>query len=131
MIYKHHITYAIIMPYLSQKECTRREIWTRYLRNASRYGFHHHTIRRLLRLHEGFKQQRYIYPRLPVPKSNCANHILPQYSEDRWRTFTRMDPEIFKHILALIKDNSIFHKSTSPQAPIDQQLKLALYKLCK
>ena len=83
-----------------------------------------------LQLHERFMQQRYMYPRLPVPKSNWANHILPQYSEDRWRTVTRMDPQSFKYILALLKDNPIFYnKSTSPQASIDQQLKLALYKL--
>ena len=58
------------MPYPSQKEFTRREIWARYLRNASRYGFSHHPTGRLLRIHEGFKQQRYMYLRLPVPKSN-------------------------------------------------------------
>ena len=118
------------MPHPSQKECTRRELWARYLRNASRYSFHHHATRRLLQLHEGFMQQRYMYPRLPVPKSNWTNHILPQYSEDCWRTVTRMEPQSFKYILALLKDNPIFyHKSTSRQAPVDQQLKLALYKL--
>lgn len=41
-----------------------------------------------------------------------------------------MDPQSFEYILALLKDNPIFHnKSTSPQTPVDQQLKLALYKL--
>ncbi len=41
-----------------------------------------------------------------------------------------MDSESFKHILALLKDNPIFYnKSTSPQAKMDQQFKLALYKL--
>ena len=110
------------MPRSSQKECTRRELWARYLRNASRYGFHHHATRRLLQLHEGFMQQRYMYPRLPVPKSNWANHILPQYSEDCWRTVTRMDPQSFKYILALLKDNPIFYnKSTSPQATYSGQ----------
>ncbi len=118
------------MPRPSKKECTRREIWAKYLRNASRYGFHHHTTRRLLRLLKGFKQPRYMYPRLPVPKSNWTNHILPQYSEDRWRTVTRIDPESFKHIIALLKNNPIFYnKSTFLQTPVDQQFKLALYKL--
>ena len=71
-----------------------------------------------------------MYPRLPVPKSNWANCILPQYSEDRWRTVTRMDPQSFEHILDLIRNSPIFYnRSTSSQAPIDQQLKLALYKL--
>ncbi len=40
-----------------------------------------------------------------------------------------MDSQSFKYIFALLKDNLIFYnKSTSLQAPVDQQLKLALYK---
>lgn len=74
-----------------------------------------------MQLHESFMQQQYMYPRLPVLKSNWANHILPHYSEDCWRTVTRMDSQSFKYILALFKDNPIFYnKSTSPQAPVDQ-----------
>lgn len=118
------------MPCPSEKERTRREIWARYLQCVVRYGFCHHTTRRFLRLHEGFMQQRYMYSRLPVPKSNWANHILPQYSEDRWRTVIRMNPQSFEYILDLIKNNPIFYnRSTSSQALIDQQLKLGLYKL--
>ena len=71
------------MPRPSEKERTRREIWARYLLCAARYGVFHHRARRFLQLHESFMQQRYMYPRLLVPKSNWANHILPQYSEDR------------------------------------------------
>ena len=41
-----------------------------------------------------------------------------------------MNPQSFKYILALLKENPIFYnKSTFSQAPVDQQLKLALYKL--
>lgn len=41
-----------------------------------------------------------------------------------------MNPQSFRYILALLKNNPIFYnKSTSPQAPVDQQLKLVLYKL--
>lgn len=118
------------MPRPSEKERTRREIWARYWQSAAQYGFGHHITRRFLRLHEGFKRQRYMYPRLSVPKSNWANHILPQYSEGRWRTVTRIDPHSFDHILELIRNSLIFYnRSTFSQAPIDQQLKLALYKL--
>ena len=41
-----------------------------------------------------------------------------------------MDSQSFKYMLVLLKDNPIFYnKLTSLQAPVDQQLKLALYKL--
>lgn len=43
---------------------------------------------------------------------------------------TRMDPRSFKAILHLIQDNPIFQSlSLSPQAPVEIQLKLALFKL--
>lgn len=42
--------------------------------------------------YEGPVQKRYMYSRLPVPKSNWSNCILPQYDDDRWRGVTRMDP---------------------------------------
>lgn len=54
-------------------------------------------------------QQHYIYPQLPVLKSNWANYILPQYSKDYWKTITWMDSQSFKYILALLKDNPIFY----------------------
>ena len=43
---------------------------------------------------------------------------------------TRMDPQSFEAILHLIQDNPIFqNRSSSPQAPVEIQLKLALFKL--
>ena len=42
----------------------------------------------------------------------------------------RMDPLSFEAILHLIQDNPIFQNwSSSPQAPVEIQLKLALFKV--
>ena len=61
------------MPRLAKKECMRREIWARFIRALSKHGLRNKIAQRLLRLHEGFVHQRYMYSRLPVPKSNWAN----------------------------------------------------------
>lgn len=118
------------MPRLTDKETQRRELWALFVAHGSKYGWTHPETRRLLMLHEGFTEERYMHPRQPVPKSNWAAQVLPQYSEERWRTFTRMEPTSFQFVLDLIKDNHIFtNKSNCEQDLVSSQLKIALYKL--
>ena len=72
-------------------------------------------------------EERYMKPRIAVPKSDQASYILSQYADARWRIFTRMNPE---YIVRLISNNLVFHNnSTSQQAPVESQLKIALWKL--
>lgn len=69
-------------------------------------------------------------PREEVPKSNWSSYILPQYADFRWRSFSRMNPASFQQILLLVEGDPTFSNiSTSAQAPVDAQLKLALWKL--
>lgn len=126
----HLLLHPNSMPHFSKKECTYREIYSRFIRALSRHSLQNKTTRQLLRLYEDFVQQRYMYSRLPIPKSNWANHILPQYNDDHWREVMQMDLESFEFVIDLIKDCHIFHnQSTSLQASIEEQLKVALYKL--
>ena len=118
------------MSRLSNKEVLRREIFNLFIHSSARYGRSHPRTRRLLALLEAFAEEQYIEPRNFVPKSNWAINILPQYSEDRWRSFSRMSPRSFKHILCLISGNSVFYNnSTCQQAPIEAQFKIALWRL--
>ncbi len=114
----------------TEKQRCRQQIWAKYLHEFRQKGRNHVNTERWFRIHKGFSQQRYMISRISVPKSNWASEILPKYSEPRWRVMTRMDPQSFKAILHLIQDNPIFqNRSSSPQAPVEIQLKVALFKL--
>ncbi len=118
------------MPRTSNKERYRREIFNLYIHSYATRGSKHPKTRRLLAIHGGLLEERYIEPRVMVPKSDWATTILPQYSDSRWRSFSRMSPESFKHIASLIEGNNVFHNnSTSQQASIKTQLKIALWRL--
>ena len=118
------------MPRISKKERRRRELWALFLKKASVRGIKDPSTQRLLALHEGFVEQRYMEPRPYILKSNWATSVLPSYTDEKWRTVMRVDPMSFEFIAHLICDNPIFsNESKIPQAPIDEQLKLALYRL--
>lgn len=88
--YYHFYIYSLLldqnsMPCLTKKNCTHREIWARFIEDLSKHSLQNKVSPRLLRFHESFVQQRYIYSCLPVPWSNWANYILPQYNDDCWQ----------------------------------------------
>ena len=71
-----------------------------------------------------------MYDRLPIPKSNWANAVLPKLSDDRFRKILRMDRLSFKYVTSLIKDDPVFHNNSNiQQTPVYAQLHYALYKL--
>lgn len=118
------------MPRLSDKEKSRWELFNLFIRNRKRLGNRHPKTRKSLAMHKAFVEERYIKPRIFVPKSDWARDVLPQYADDRWRSFARMSPESFQHVLRFISDNPVFYNNfTSPQASIETQLKIALWKL--
>ena len=120
------------MPRLSSKQLLERDLWTLWIHEVSIHGALAPSALHHLCLYEGIQEQRYQIPRSLVPKSNWITAILPQYNDDRWRSFTRMDPQSFIHVLRLIQNSPIFqNNSNRPQASISSQLKIALYKLAQ
>ena len=83
-----------------------------------------------LLLAEGIQEQRYLTPRLFVPKSNWASAVLPNLSDDRFRSLLRMNRFSFDHVLGLIRNDPVFfNKSRVPQASVEHQLKYALFRM--
>ena len=120
------------MPRHSSKQLLRRDIWALWITEVSKSGASAPSALQYLCLYEGIQEQRYQIPRSIVPKSNWLTAILPQYDDQRWRSFTRMEPQSFVHILGLIQNCHIFrNNSKCPQASVSSQLKIALYKLAQ
>ena len=79
-------------------------------------------------VHKSLKEQ-HLYPRI-IPKSTWATNILPRLSDTRFRRVLRMDRHSFQHVLQLIQTDPIFeNESNISQAPVEDQLHYALYKL--
>ena len=82
--------------------------------------------------YEAFCQQRYILPirAIGIAKSNFRTHILPTFTDARFRAFTRMNRSTFNSLVEILSEDEIFHNNSScPQAPVEEQLLLALHKL--
>ena len=80
-------------------------------------------------IYKSLREQRYLYDCLFIPKSNWANTVLPNLSDDRFRKIFRMDRLSFKYVTSLIKDDPIFYNNSNiPQIPVYAQLHYALYK---
>lgn len=101
------------------KKLRAANLWASFARSGVFKGWNHPDTQRLLMIHEGFIEQRYINPRDKVLKLNWATQNFPQYDDNRWRVSTRMDPESFKFIFSLIEDHPIFYnQSTCPLSKI-------------
>lgn len=80
------------------------------------------------------KTTRYLCRQEHVPKSSQLG-LLWQYYEDpthhhRFTSMVRVSPRVFDFILEMIEDHPIFlNKSNQPQAPVDEQLAVTLFRL--
>ena len=122
------------MPRYSSKALLQRDLFNAFLLSFAEIDLLSlndiDTTMLFLILHEAIAEKRYLFPRERVPKFPWFNLVLPELSSSRFRLFARMDRESFHYVLSLIKDDPIFsNDSFCPQAPIDVQLHLALYKL--
>jgi len=78
---------------------------------------------------------RYERPRkrLPKPQEPFMKHVLERLKGERpdhFRTELRVSPLTFDRLVEAIKNNSVFanHSKLSPQAPVREQLAVALYR---
>ena len=116
------------MPRVSQKERLRRELWDLWIYHLAEEE--EEDAETLAFLHWGLKEQRYLNPRISVPKSSWMVGILPHYSSQRFRSITRMSKSSFCLLASILERDPVFtNHSTSQQAPVQIQLLLALYKL--
>lgn len=85
----------------------------------------------LLSMIEEVEATRYLEPRDEVPKSSdWYLLIFPLLQNTRFRIFTRMDRMSFELVLRKVQQDPVFqNQSNTPQAPVREQLALALYKL--
>lgn len=80
------------------------------------------------------RDTRYLRDRPPVPKQGNID-LAWRYAENpahhaRFEVMLRVSPYIFEVILALIKDDLVFQSNSNcPQAPVDEQLAVTLYRL--
>lgn len=83
---------------------------------------------------EGIASTRYLRGR-PKVRMFGNLHLAWEYAQNpedhsRFINMLRVSPFIFEFILLLIQDHPVFtNDSTSPQAPVDSQLAVTLYRL--
>lgn len=82
----------------------------------------------LLRLHHS----RYLRPRIPMPFStDLRDRVLSGYNDEQFRNILRVTPGQFNILVGIIRDNIQFQADNPfiPQAPVEVQLKVALFRL--
>jgi hypothetical protein len=86
---------------------------------------------KLLAAYDEVSSTRYLVPRLRIPKStDWILRVLPQLSDERFRTYTRMGRRSFGVICSMIEDHPVFlNQSSSKQTPVYNQLLVAIWKL--
>ena len=73
------------------------------------------------------------HKRLPKPQEPFIRHLLGRLKNDRPDHFSnelRISPLTFDRLVEVIKDDPVFvsHSDISPQAPVEEQLAVALYR---
>lgn len=117
------------MPRYSIKYHTKNDTYRMFVREYVEQGDLTEDVLTWLMIYQSLHEQRYLYDRLPIPKSNWAHIVLPQLSDDRFRKILRMDRLSFKYVTSLIKDDPVFYNNSNiPQTPVHAQLHYALYK---
>ena len=118
------------MPRYSKKHYERQDLYNLFIGSVVSSGKITDGPLNWLYMNQGLKEQRYLLPRNAIPKSNWATNVLPFLSDIRFRVAVRMDRQSLQHISRLIQNDPVFlNRSNCEQAPIDQQLQCALYKL--
>ncbi len=80
------------------------------------------------------ERTRYLRERSPVPKAGSL-HLAWEFAKDpahhhRFRNMLRVSPLVFDILIDLIKDHPVFqNNSNRPQAPVDIQLAVTLYRM--
>lgn len=87
----------------------------------------------LLQLAGQLHSRRYLNPRSSIRKTPSQLHLLlHEYRANHprlFRKFLRVTPYTFDTLVQLIKDDEVFHnKSYNRQAPVAEQLAVALYR---
>lgn len=120
-----------MMPCYSIKYYTKNDVYGMFVKEFVEQGNLTEDALTWLMIYESLRKQRYLYNRLPLPKSNWANTVLPKLSDDRFRKILCMDQLSFNYVTSLIKDDPIFYNNSNiPQTPVHAQLHYALYKFC-
>ena len=78
--------------------------------------------------HTRYLRQR----RPPAQKGNLYDHLksFREHHADKFRSFLRMSPSAFDHLVSEIEDNAIFHNnSNNSQGDVDLQLAVFLFRV--
>ena len=120
------------MPRYSNKLLLQRDLYHLFLASSTLATSSNEADDALeyLILSEGLKDQRYLFSRSSILKSNWAVRVLPTLSDDRYRGYLRMSRISVQRIVDLIRSDSVFQNNSNiQQAPVESQLQCALYKL--
>lgn len=119
------------MPRHSIKYYTNNDAYGMFVREFAEQGDLTEDALTWLMIYDLLRKQRYLSDRLPIPKLNWANTVLPKLSDDRFRKILRMDRLSFKYVTNLIKDDPIFYNNSNisqTSVQVHAQLHYALYK---
>ncbi|KII82824.1 hypothetical protein PLICRDRAFT_112152 [Plicaturopsis crispa FD-325 SS-3] len=77
--------------------------------------------------------EHYLEERRDIPKSGeLLSLLLGQWKDhfpDIFRSYVRMDPSCFDDLVSALRDDPVFHNdSNNSQAPIEEQIAIALYR---
>ncbi|KIL55662.1 hypothetical protein M378DRAFT_62003, partial [Amanita muscaria Koide BX008] len=87
-----------------------------------------------LQIYHKIKSTRYLNPCTSIPKSGSL-HLAWEYAKNPlhhglFSQMLRVSPHVFTVVIELIKDHPIFRNNSNvPQAPVDYQLAVTLYRL--
>ena len=124
------ILIIITIPRYSKKHYERKDLYNLFIGSAVSSGSIPNEALNWLYMNQALKEQRYLFPRTPIPKSNWAFDILPFLSNLRFRVALWIDRHSFQYICQLIRNDPVFsNQSNCKQTPVNQQLQCALYKL--
>ena len=76
-----HILANIRMPRYSEKHYAQKDAQELFFMKLVETGWFTQEALKWLFVHESLKEQRYLYPRISIPKSTWATNVLPLLSD--------------------------------------------------
>ena len=98
---------TVDMSRVRYKKYLEQDLYQLFVHHLAGDGLFDDEIMRWFQLHYELKKQRYLLSRVAILKINWMDHVFLNLSDERFRSFVRMDRGSFKAVLRLIEQNSI------------------------
>lgn len=103
------------MPRYSKKHYKRKDLYNLFIGSAVNSGTVSNEALNWLYMNQALKEQRYLFPRTSISRSNWASNVLPFLSDLQFRVALRIDCHSFQHIRQLIQNDPVFSNQSNLQ----------------